>query len=931
MCWLGASSRKYEKRTGSPNPRISLCAWRSCKTGVYDIAVLRFPAELVELAMFQHVAKHSLLLTLACFLVSLLSSTAFAQRPGSGGGGASRGPGTASPLESGDPTIEIDIYVKGADGGPIEQTAMVTLVAPTGQVAGQGTTLGGNIKFSGIAASQYTIQVVAAGYENMVKDFDGYNAGTSRVIIDMRPTSNGNVGAGSPQILLAPNAQKELAKAMEALRANKPRDARSHLEAAYRMAPNHPAVNYLYGVYFLQMKNQEKAKSYWAKALEFNPKHVSALISMSEALLREEKIPDAESYIKKAVEADPNSWRAHAILADVFLRESQPGEAVKEADRAADLGKGQAAIVLPLLARGLMESGNKERAGKVLQEYVQAHPGDAAAHKLLEKLQSAQEQTPTEKEELTAGKKASGDTESIVALPISPNLSRVGVEGGNSSMEEGPAPFEPKAHEALNKALKILGPDMTKEQADAARNHLETAYKIAPTSADVNYLFGTYSWQMNDRKRAIAYWKKAIEFYPKHYRALLSLGQGLVDQDKPDEALPYLERSLQVEPLSWRAYALLAHVLLRRGSADEAAKQAQRAIELGHEEAAVAQRYLAAALAKRGEKEKAVSILQSYIKKHRDDMEAKEQLEKLRAHNRSGTEDAAEASSLVILQSAAIASVTPLPLPMNWLPPDVDETVPPAESDVPCALDTVVEKAGKRVEEFVRNVDRFTATEFLDHESINKWGFGESEETRKYDYVVSIDQYTPGYFSVTEYRGKRYTLEPFPGGIETHGLPVLSLIFHPNNAGNFAMTCEGLAQWNGKPAWQVHFRQRPDKPNTIRAYRFGEKGRSYGVALRGRAWIAADSYQIVRMETDLVAQLPQIKLLADHALVDYGPVHFKNRNVEMWLPRNAEVYFDWMGKRVHRRHSFDNYMLFSVDEKQMIAEPKQETQSPPEN
>lgn len=145
------------------------------------------------------------------------------------------------------------------------------------------------------------------------------------------------------------------------------------------------------------------------------------------------------------------------------------------------------------------------------------------------------------------------------------------------------------------------------------------------------------------------------------------------------------------------------------------------------------------------------------------------------------------------------------------------------------------------------------------------------------------------------------------------------------------MSCEGLAQWNGRPAWQIHFRQRPDKPNTIRAYKFGENGPSYSVALRGRAWIAADSYQIVRMETDLVAKLPEIKLLADHTIVDYGPVRFKNRNVQMWLPQVAEVYFDWRGQRVHRRHSFDNYMLFSVDEKQNISEPKTETQSQPEN
>src|SRR5213082_266000 len=320
----------------------------------------------VELPMFQCVTKHLLLFIGAFFLTCLLSGAAFAQRPAPGG--ANRGPGSSSPLEGGDPTVEMDIYVKGADGGPIEVTAMVTLVAPTGQVVAQGTTLGGNIQFRGIAATEYTIQVVAAGYENAVKEFDGYNTGASRVVIDMRPASDRHAGAGSPQVLLAPKAQKELGKALEALRANRPGDARSHLEAAYRMAPNHPAVNYLYGVYFLQMKDQENAKSCWTKTLEFDPKHVSALLSLSEALIREQKLQDAESYVKRAVAADPNSWRGHAILADVLLKENLAEEAVKEADRAIELGHGQATAVEPLLVRALLGGGNKERGRKVLQE-----------------------------------------------------------------------------------------------------------------------------------------------------------------------------------------------------------------------------------------------------------------------------------------------------------------------------------------------------------------------------------------------------------------------------------------------------------------------------------------------------------------------------------------------------------------------------------
>jgi hypothetical protein len=72
----------------------------------------------------------------------------------------------------------------------------------------------------------------------------------------------------------------------------------------------------------------------------------------------------------------------------------------------------------------------------------------------------------------------------------------------------------------------------------------------------------------------------------------------------------------------------------------------------------------------------------------------------------------------------------------------------------------------------------------------------------------------------------------------------------------------------------------------------------------------------------MIAPVPQIKLAADYTAVEYGPVRFQGKNVEMWLPKSAEVYSDWRGRRFHRRHSFSKYMLFSVDDKQMISAPK---------
>jgi regulator of sirC expression with transglutaminase-like and TPR domain len=429
--------------------------------------------------------------------------------------------------------------------------------------------------------------------------------------------------------------------------------------------------------------------------------------------------------------------------------------------------------------------------------------------------------------------------------------------------------------------------------------------------------------QTGNAEQAKAYWMKAVEFSANHLLALLSLADTLLRENHETEALPYVTRAVEVEPSSWRAHAILANVYLRLGSADEAVQQAERAMELGHEQAAIVQPVMAGALARKGEKERAISVLQSYLKEHPADAEANKLQELLQKISTAG--GPAELSALTTEElSISTSAATSLPLPSSWLPPDVDERVPPVEQGAACALGDVVQKAGKQAQVFVKNVEHFTASEFLKHEAIDKWGMAAAPETRTFDYVVAIEELRPGFLGVEEYRSKVSSASEFPGGVATKGLPALMLIFHPYNAVNFEMTCEGLTRWNGKPAWQIHFRQRRDKPNTMRAYRLGVDGPSYPVALRGRAWILADSFQVARLETDLVAPVPQIKLFADHTAIEYGPVRFKNRNVEMWLPQIAEVYYDWRGHRCHRRHSFSNYLLFSVDEKQRISEPKTE-------
>jgi tetratricopeptide (TPR) repeat protein len=497
-------------------------------------------------------------------------------------------------------------------------------------------------------------------------------------------------------------------------------------------------------------------------------------------------------------------------------------------------------------------------------------------------------------------------------------------DAGAAAVVPGPPVLSPKAQKELGKALEALRASKFAE----SRAHLDAVYRLAPSHPDVNFLFGVYSSLVNDWQQAKSYWEKATTIYPQHLLAQVSLSDALLRENKAADAIPHLKKALELEPHSWRAHALLADADLRLGSSEEAVREAERAVELGHERAAGVQPLLARALAAQGKADRAVQVLESYLREHPADIAAQTQLASLRHPPAmpSGPPSSAPAAPAVSVTPAAAypSTVTALPLPSSWLPPDVDEKVPPAESGVSCPLDEVVRNAGKRVQEFIRNVDRFTATESFFHESVNSWGFPAAPETRKFDYVVSIQEVRPGILNVDEYRNGGPSYEKFPGGTATLGLPSLVLIFHPYSAVNYDMTCEGLAHWNGGLAWQVHFRQRRDKPSRDRRYRLGESGQSYPVALKGRAWIAADTYQIVRLETDLVAPLPEIRLFADHTTIEYSAVHFRKRDVDMWLPRTAEVFYDLKGRRIHRRHSFSNYMLFSVDDRQWIGAPKTE-------
>jgi hypothetical protein len=246
----------------------------------------------------------------------------------------------------------------------------------------------------------------------------------------------------------------------------------------------------------------------------------------------------------------------------------------------------------------------------------------------------------------------------------------------------------------------------------------------------------------------------------------------------------------------------------------------------------------------------------------------------------------------------------------SWAPPDIATMQPPIAERASCSLPDVVSQAGVRVEELVHNLDRFSATEVIQHQPVNRSGKLKSPEIQKFNYVYSMKEASDGYMISEEDRDMTKNPNGFPDHVATLGSPGLVLVFHPNYIKDFSMSCEGLADWHGQPAWQIRFEELPDRPH--RMSELIMYGKTYNLRLRGIAWILKDSYQVAHLEFDLAETIPKIRLQLDHQNIEYLPVSFADSDTTIWLPSSAELYMDFRGHRFYRRHTYTNFKLFSV-------------------
>jgi tetratricopeptide (TPR) repeat protein len=511
----------------------------------------------------------------------------------------------------------------------------------------------------------------------------------------------------------------------------------------------------------------------------------------------------------------------------------------------------------------------------------------------------------------------------LVTINLKPDT-----ENGVNLVAAAKVPLSPKAQKEVAKGFESLQAN----KFDEALKHLNTAHQLAPTHPDVIYLIGTVYEKRGDPVSARKYWDDALRADPRHVSSLLACGDLLLRQNDVAGARKYLDKAAEVAPNSWRAHNLLATALLRQNSYAEAVTHAERARELGKGQASSSLLILGQALAAQQQYKQAIAALSDYLASKPSEQQA-QAVELLIAQIKDAPDvprGATVGGVTTSFEGTDVARDVPdiplTPAELHWLPANVDDAVPPVDPRVSCSLDDVLKKTSAHVVDLPSLVDRYTATEVLHHEELNNSGYADHVENLSFNYLASIREIKNKFgefLDVQEYRNGSTGNDMFPDQMASTGLPSIVLIFHPWLITDFDMKCEGLSRVNTGFAWQVYFSQKKDKESRIRQYRMG--GHVYPIALKGRAWIDPNTFQVLRLETDLREPRPDLRLTKEHLVMDYGPVPFKSRKVVLWLPQSAEYYAIFRGHRFHRRHTFTHYLLFSIEDQQKISEPPKES------
>jgi hypothetical protein len=238
------------------------------------------------------------------------------------------------------------------------------------------------------------------------------------------------------------------------------------------------------------------------------------------------------------------------------------------------------------------------------------------------------------------------------------------------------------------------------------------------------------------------------------------------------------------------------------------------------------------------------------------------------------------------------------------------------------SLPTILNKAGESVDSFLDNLANTASRERIQEKVLvlEPGSLLQNEErtgAQEFLYVV-IAESKGRHEEFKEYRTdlKGRPVEKTgakPGYMLTSGFVFAQLYLQPSHQRESAFRYLGRQSIGGRKCEILAFAQRP---GLARVMDFLSNVVPLPLLKQGIIWIDSASYQIVRMQTDLLVPQTQIGLTRNTVEIEYAPVHFASSDQTLRLPSKVLVTVNFRGSIYTNRHEYSDYKLFRIETKE---------------
>ncbi|MGA2073224.1 MAG: carboxypeptidase-like regulatory domain-containing protein [Terriglobia bacterium] len=240
-------------------------------------------------------------------------------------------------------------------------------------------------------------------------------------------------------------------------------------------------------------------------------------------------------------------------------------------------------------------------------------------------------------------------------------------------------------------------------------------------------------------------------------------------------------------------------------------------------------------------------------------------------------------------------------------------------------LDPILSAVGKTVAESFVNFPNTSSLEQIHQEKLQGKQKSATTLDQKFRYLcfTPTQDWGPGFNEYrTDLSGRQTTPEGLADGFMlTSGFASAALVFHPLYQSQAEFRYVGRQNVNGRVAYLVAYAQRPAKAQFTGSFKSGDT--TVTTFYQGLAWIDSETYQIIRLRSDLLRPVQSLNLQRETTEIAYGEVHFKDHPAAFWVPQQVTVSVDWNGKHLRNEHRYSEFKLFHVDATDKVGAPKE--------